>query len=101
MALMNDGSPCAARCAAAHGGPAEGAWDVLEQLARELPSCRQMAEQVRCVLEAVRRATGADVVYWLPGASGGPIQAAGDRPLPPGWCLELAQRQLLETPEAG
>jgi hypothetical protein len=73
---MNDRETPHSTCA----GRPPGAWDVLDRLVRELPACPTAGGQIRLVLEAVRTATRADVVYWYPGSTGQPMQLLGTAP---------------------
>ncbi len=75
-------------------------WGPVDNLLRDLQGRQSAPDQVRSFLEAVRTGSGADVVCWLPGTSGGAFQAIGDRPLKEEWCQQLL-RERLGSGEAG
>lgn len=72
-------------------------WDVLDRLLRQLQTGGRDDEQVALVLEAVRDALGADVVFsWDEDGAGPAVQRAGAEPLSPAWCAELARASLAD-----
>ncbi len=60
-------APSQAHAALAHN---PGAWDVLTRLLNHVESCTKASDQIKKALEAVREATGADMVCWHNEASG-------------------------------
>jgi HD-GYP domain-containing protein (c-di-GMP phosphodiesterase class II) len=74
------------------------AWEILEYLLCALPQGRDATAKVRLLLQAVRAATGADVVYWYPGHTRAPLQSAGNRRLPLEWCQALVEQQTATAP---
>jgi HD-GYP domain-containing protein (c-di-GMP phosphodiesterase class II) len=76
----------------------EDPWDIMARFSQELEACEQPAAQIPLLLEAVRSATGAAVVFLDPGSGPEPFRQSGDRVLPPGICTALVRRLLESSP---
>ena len=83
------------------GGPAaEAALDVLERFGQELQYAEQASQQIRLILSSVRKALGADAVFWHPGATGDAPEGAGADDLPLAWRQDFMGRVLAEPATA-
>jgi HD-GYP domain-containing protein (c-di-GMP phosphodiesterase class II) len=85
---------------ARRGGEAvtlDRALDVLERFGQNLQQCELAAQQIPLVLAAVQESLGADVVFWVPGATGDTPEAVGLPRLTAEWCAAFVQRALDEA----
>lgn len=71
----------------------DGAWDILEQLLKQLQHCERQDEQVRLVVGALRECLDADVVFHLHADVAAPaVDVVGPKEATPAWCQALAQK---------
>jgi HD-GYP domain-containing protein (c-di-GMP phosphodiesterase class II) len=76
----------------------EDPWDVMARFSQELQNCEHPAAQIPLLLEAVRNATEAGVVFLESGSGPEPFWQTGDRVLPQGVCTALLRRLLESSP---
>jgi HD-GYP domain-containing protein (c-di-GMP phosphodiesterase class II) len=72
---------------------------ILEALFEELQGKKPPARLIHAALAAVAEGTGAEVVFWYPGAEGETLDLVAERPIAAQFCQEFAQ-QLLKTAKA-
>jgi HD-GYP domain-containing protein (c-di-GMP phosphodiesterase class II) len=69
----------------------------LESLFQEIQGKRASAKVIHAALEAVAEGTGADVVFWFPGAEGEPLDVVAQRAISMPFCREFAGKLLAQT----
>jgi HD-GYP domain-containing protein (c-di-GMP phosphodiesterase class II) len=70
------------------------AWDIFTRLLNHLDVCTNASDQIKEALEAVREATGADVVCWHNEASGETLSTPSEEPLSAEGCRAVVQKLL-------
>src|SRR5439155_24930616 len=74
-------------------------WGIFTRLLHQLDVCTKASDQIQETLEAVREATGADLVCWHNETTGENLSTAPDHPLSPEGCRAVVQNLLARSPE--
>jgi HD-GYP domain-containing protein (c-di-GMP phosphodiesterase class II) len=70
------------------------AWDIFTRLLNHLDVCTKASDQIKEALEAVREATGADVVCWHNEASGETLSTPAEEPFSSEGCRAVVRKLL-------